>query len=637
MTAPAVAPVLDVERLTTYNPVVLTTDFNVSFPLFGDGTDLEVWYNGAKLSSSAYSVLSPSGTLSLLIRPVTDAYVRLNTGVSSGTLLIVGAAHPRRTTQATSPFATRDFNLAFSDIIASIREMWRATKRSIKSPPGETDDLVMPDKTTRAGQILGFDSNGLPVVGPGTTGAIGVTAYAASQIATTNLVSPTVRADRDRWSKNHAVAGRDFGVPADTSSSASTPILAIMAALDERGGGIIDLPETNLSITATLDNKYSRVLVNGAGPVHNHDGGTPTYGTVLIPNFAGTVLKHRTPYGASNAKNIGGGFQNLKVVGNGVATRLLEVDSIGRGVYDLLLEDCVGTEAAKFICGVSGTNLAEACDIQRAIVNLFIRQFASGAAQSCKGVVMDGSSNANVSFNEMRFLIQHYNGHALDIISADNNIIDLACVRPGGGTGYTVMGRGPTASRPVGCDSNIFRKISSGSGGAIYLEGTDTGGVTAGVRNEIEYLDTGNGTPLPTKGTGSSWAYRRLLDGSDWGRAFGPTVFIDQIGDLATEKGALSTATVRFRNSTGDVIRVSDGTNEWGLGYVSGALTIFRIAGSGTINLGNGVGVKIWTPGFNGTAPTAKPTVTGSRGANAALASLLTALSSMGLLTDSSS
>lgn len=41
--------------------------------------------------------------------------------------------------------------------------------------------------------------------------------------------------------------------------------------------------------------------------------------------------------------------------------------------------------------------------------------------------------------------------------------------------------------------------------------------------------------------------------------------------------------------------------------------------------------------GFYGTAATAKQTVTGSRGANAALTSLLTALSTIGLVTDSSS
>ena len=39
--------------------------------------------------------------------------------------------------------------------------------------------------------------------------------------------------------------------------------------------------------------------------------------------------------------------------------------------------------------------------------------------------------------------------------------------------------------------------------------------------------------------------------------------------------------------------------------------------------------------GFFNTAPAAKPTVTGSRGGNAALASMLTALAGLGLLTDS--
>jgi len=41
--------------------------------------------------------------------------------------------------------------------------------------------------------------------------------------------------------------------------------------------------------------------------------------------------------------------------------------------------------------------------------------------------------------------------------------------------------------------------------------------------------------------------------------------------------------------------------------------------------------------GFYGSAPVAKATVTGSRGGNAALASLLTALANLGLITDSSS
>jgi hypothetical protein len=41
--------------------------------------------------------------------------------------------------------------------------------------------------------------------------------------------------------------------------------------------------------------------------------------------------------------------------------------------------------------------------------------------------------------------------------------------------------------------------------------------------------------------------------------------------------------------------------------------------------------------GFFGTSKISKPTVSGSRGSNAALASLLTALSNLGLITDQSS
>ena len=41
--------------------------------------------------------------------------------------------------------------------------------------------------------------------------------------------------------------------------------------------------------------------------------------------------------------------------------------------------------------------------------------------------------------------------------------------------------------------------------------------------------------------------------------------------------------------------------------------------------------------GFFDKAPVAKPAVTGSRGANAALASLLTQLAALGLITDSTS
>jgi parallel beta-helix repeat protein len=62
--------------------------------------------------------------------------------------------------------------------------------------------------------------------------------------------------------------------------------------------------------------------------------------------------------------------------------------------------------------------------------------------------------------------------------------------------------------------------------------------------------------------------------------------------------------------------------------------------GSVVLRSGNSAAVVIATQGglgFQGSAAIAKPTVTGSRGANAALASLLTALANYGLITDSTS
>ena len=80
-----------------------------------------------------------------------------------------------------------------------------------------------------------------------------------------------------------------------------------------------------------------------------------------------------------------------------------------------------------------------------------------------------------------------------------------------------------------------------------------------------------------------------------------------------------------------------DGTKDWGINVDSatGNLRVTRVSGSGVATLSNLQVVA--SVGFNNTSPVAKQTVTGSRGGNAALASLLTALSNYGLITDSSS
>lgn len=92
-----------------------------------------------------------------------------------------------------------------------------------------------------------------------------------------------------------------------------------------------------------------------------------------------------------------------------------------------------------------------------------------------------------------------------------------------------------------------------------------------------------------------------------------------------------------FTNSVELMTRVGFGIDMNSLGDVNGS---FVIADNGTarLTMTSAGALQInGTVGFNSTTPIAKPTVTGSRGANAALASVLTALANYGLITDSSS
>jgi hypothetical protein len=90
--------------------------------------------------------------------------------------------------------------------------------------------------------------------------------------------------------------------------------------------------------------------------------------------------------------------------------------------------------------------------------------------------------------------------------------------------------------------------------------------------------------------------------------------------------GANGTAEPGSGNVGSDFVfqRYSDGG-----GFLDNALLITRSTGSVTLH--NSLGV------WNATPPASKPSVTGAKGSNAALASLLTALAAYGLITDSSS
>lgn len=394
-------------------------------------------------------------------------------------------------------------------------------------------------------------------------------------------------------SGNILYPGVDYSLPAGFGAGTAAAINAAMAACGNAGGGVVYVPSVDIPLDGTLDNKYKRVLLRGAGgKAGSHNAGAPTYGAKFIPSFAGTVLKHRTPFasevGGTPSRNDGGGFEYLTVIGNNLATRLLEVTSVWYGIYDVFLSESVGSEAALFTCGIGGTDLGEEANIQSMEkCRITFRQIVEGA--NADGVVFSGSANANVSAN-FNVLIKglHKNGHAFRGRHCDNNQMSVEGYRISGGTGNLVYLHGQTASLG-GAYANAFTFLSGV--GPIYAEGTDTSGVTDGKENSIWHLDKANGSPDPTNGTGASWRWET----SSHLRRGGAEIQL-VVGDNSNQAGfglaELATEGLLVRHGGQNHIVLSDGTNKWGVSIdASGNLRFVRVAGAGEISLvGAGLG-----------------------------------------------
>jgi hypothetical protein len=166
---PPVPALPDTERRTSYSISASTCACSVGFQLYGDSTDvvnwLEVFVNGVLVpQSGGWTISSPTGPIATIPRPITDAVLTFTTA-QTGTVQIVGARRPRRTSQfqESQPVPTRNFNQTFSDIIATQRELWDKTNdftgRSVRTPPGETLALL-PILASRANMGACFDGSG---------------------------------------------------------------------------------------------------------------------------------------------------------------------------------------------------------------------------------------------------------------------------------------------------------------------------------------------------------------------------------------------------------------------------------------------------------------------------------------------
>jgi hypothetical protein len=169
---PPIPALPDVERRTAYSITASTCNCTVNFALFGDSTDfsnwVEVYLNGVRVNFNdgvfGWKITSPTGSLATIPRPITDAVLTFNTA-QTGTVQIVGARRPRRTSQfnENTGIPARNVNQVITDITATLREMWDKTNdmtgRGVFAPPGETMN-ILPPMASRASMSACFDSGG---------------------------------------------------------------------------------------------------------------------------------------------------------------------------------------------------------------------------------------------------------------------------------------------------------------------------------------------------------------------------------------------------------------------------------------------------------------------------------------------
>jgi hypothetical protein len=314
-----VIPVLpDTERLTTYTLSAETGPKAVGFDIYGSGTDyanwIEVYDDGVKLTAvTDWTLDSPSGSLAVIARPITDARVTF-LAARSGTIKIVGAERPRRTVQLTEGTgeSAADKNRTYTKIMAILREVWDRGLRTLTVVPGDTVPTIplLADRTP--GHTLIWDGDGGIETGvedgSGGGGGGGGSSNSFATISTPAGTNPVADSSTDTLT---LTAGTGLSITGDSSndSIAIAPAgdLAALAALASTGLLVRTASATYVFRTLTAP-AAGITVTNGSGV-----GGNPTL--VLADDLAalealsGTnTLYYRSGASAWTAVTIGTGL-----------------------------------------------------------------------------------------------------------------------------------------------------------------------------------------------------------------------------------------------------------------------------------------------------------------------------------------
>jgi hypothetical protein len=413
---PAVPVLPDTERRTTYTLTAQTGPFPVNFAIYGDGSDYQdwitVWLNGALVDPSTYTFTSSSGSLTTLPRPITNAQITFNNS-TTGTVQIVGARRPRRTSQFTQgkPVAARDLNQIYTDIVAVEREIWDKTNdttgRILQFPAGETFPL-MPNATGRLNSLLGFDAAGSPSLYPTTS----------SPFSIYFLQSGTGAVNRTMLDKSRdTINAKDFGAVCDGTTNDAT---AIQAAITQASSSLsisktVVLPAGVCKHNSTLTIAANGVTLQGAGKGYQNLFPTATGGTKLLWG-GGASPQIIFGLNAVGQPTFGGGIKDVSFDGGAVATYGIEIkDATYYSISNVQLQGQVTASIWLTNTTNAGTQFPTAHgSLDRISISL-----RGNGTDSAHGILCDGvgSSAEGVTLsNWTEISIQHANGDGIHVV-----------------------------------------------------------------------------------------------------------------------------------------------------------------------------------------------------------------------------
>jgi hypothetical protein len=477
----------------------------------------------------------------------------------------------------------------------------------------------------------------------------------------------------------------DFGAVGNGTTDDTAAIQAAITAVSAAGGGVITLPGI-FKISATI-NLADNVVLRGFGYATGiywsavsavaalNASGKSNFGIENMRIYGNSTAAANGSYlvaitDASHNAWVSGCFIDTCYigifVGNVSTSSSYAVNIFNNTINNIGLNgigvNCFGTDIAIYDnliynCGIiaSGANVGGGIEYRGAtqgrISDNIIRDCQYSTAGTCDGIRIEYATegatqqvsyvsvNGNVISNVSGFGIRGQ--YILNCSITGNTLIGAATCSDGitllgdNTTGKSSNNNSITGNSIVGWASNASVNISGASatfcvGNVVSGNSMKTGNNGVSITNGNDNLVTGNNLQgfsglglVQYSGTGNAIIGNVIANGTASGLLIsggtktvvtGNDVRANSSAGIIVNSGA--TYTVINSNTSRD-----NGTNQY---QISDATTVQLTMDT------NGVAF------FGLATPSAKQTITGSKGANAALTSLLTALSGYGLITDSS-